>query len=199
MKGDSPGDLLALSTELKVRSKQEKLGEFCLYFHFERRVRAVCKVYSLRINGPCCPDYQVALAQPQPSYKTPIHMQPRGSAPPEGEHAILKLQLPHTPQSAKLELLSASCVLQQERQVCSGARCLSCGLGGRAWKWSLFLYTPFSDLIGIHEVTDFSHIKCLGSLKPPTMIISHKAIWFLSIRGPWYYQAQRNKWAVTHR
>jgi hypothetical protein len=40
MKGDSAVDPLALSTELKVRSKQDKLGEFFLYFHFERRVRS---------------------------------------------------------------------------------------------------------------------------------------------------------------
>lgn len=117
-------DLPALSAELKVRSKQETLGEFSLHFNIERRVRAVYKVYSSRINEPCCPDYQVALAQPQPSYKTPIHIQPgalhslRGSM--RGEHAILKLQLPHMPESAKSELLSASCVLQRESQVCLG-------------------------------------------------------------------------------
>lgn len=49
-------------------------GSFTYAFTLREKREAVCKVYSLRINVPCCPDYQVALPHPQPSYKTPIHV-----------------------------------------------------------------------------------------------------------------------------
>lgn len=66
---------------------------------------------------PCCPDYQVALAHQQPSYKTPIQVSP-GLSPQQlrlgGGVAILKLQLGHIPETEKLEPFSnLSCFLQR--------------------------------------------------------------------------------------
>lgn len=90
-------------------------GSFTDAFTLRGKREAVWKVYSLRINVPCCPDYQVALAHPQPSYKTPIHVSP-GLSPQQlgvGGSAILKLQVRHIPETAKLELCSnLSCFLQ---------------------------------------------------------------------------------------
>lgn len=130
--------------------------------------------------------------------KLPFTSSPGAPAQPEGEHAILKLQLPYMPESAKLELLSTSCVLQQERWVCSGAGCLNSRLGGISFKLKPFpLYPPFRFDCYPWGDSFFSYNVSV-SLKFSTMLIFHIVNWFLFTITV-IYGKRGNKRTVIHR